>query len=117
MCDQTYPFPQVFLVDGAGSPQHSTQLPNLVPCWSFPPAQDRVRSHGKSRGYMGVSPGLAMVVLCLFLLVFSALGFELYQIHNIQKKLARTPVRSHGVGVNVEVYMESVRKENCLKLN
>ncbi|XP_053179162.1 tumor necrosis factor ligand superfamily member 6 [Scomber japonicus] len=87
MCDQSYPFPQVFLVDRAEGPQHSGQLPNLVPCWSFPPAQERVRSREKSRGYMGVSPGLAMVVLCLFLLVFAALGFEFYQIYNLKTEL------------------------------
>ncbi|KAM3619047.1 uncharacterized protein V6R79_002177 [Siganus canaliculatus] len=86
--DQTYPFPQVFLVEGGGGgPQHSAQPPNLVPCWSFPPAQERTRSREKSRGCMGVSPGLALVVLMLFLLVFAGLGFEAYQIHTMQKKL------------------------------
>ncbi|XP_070765496.1 tumor necrosis factor ligand superfamily member 6 [Enoplosus armatus] len=88
-CDQSYPFPQVFLVDGGGGPQHSAQPPSLVPCWSFPPAQERVRSRGKSRGCMGVSPGLALVVLMLFLLVFVALGFEAYQINNIQTELRK----------------------------
>ncbi|KAM7410284.1 hypothetical protein PAMA_001634 [Pampus argenteus] len=86
-CNQSYPFPQVFLVDGDGGPQHSGQLPNLVPCWPFPPAQDRVRSRGKSRGCMGVSHSLAIVVLFLFLLVFGALGFEAYQIYKIQKEI------------------------------
>ncbi|XP_042273048.1 tumor necrosis factor ligand superfamily member 6 [Thunnus maccoyii] len=97
MGDQSYPFPQVFLVDGGGGQQNSGQLPNLVPCWSFPPAQGRMRSRGKSRGCMGVSPGLAMVVLFLFLLVFAALGFETYQIYKIKaemkemKKVEREP--------------------------
>ncbi|KAM7388511.1 hypothetical protein PAMP_024681 [Pampus punctatissimus] len=86
-CNQSYPFPQVFLVDRDGGPNHSDQLPNLVPCWPFPPAQDRVRSRGKSRGCMGVSPSLAIVVLFLFLLVFAALGFQTYQIYKIQKKM------------------------------
>ncbi|XP_026161259.1 tumor necrosis factor ligand superfamily member 6 [Mastacembelus armatus] len=86
-CDQTYPLPQVFLVDGGGDPQFSTQPPNLVPCWSFPPAHQRIRSRGKSQGCMGVSPGLAMLVLLLFLLVFAGLGFEAYQIHNMQTEL------------------------------
>ncbi|XP_041862771.1 tumor necrosis factor ligand superfamily member 6 isoform X2 [Melanotaenia boesemani] len=76
---------KVFLVDGGGG--HPTQPPNLVPCWSFPPAQERMRSRGKSRGCMGISPSLAMVVLLLFLLVFAALGFEAYQILDIQKKM------------------------------
>lgn len=112
MCDQSYPFPQVFLVDGAGAPQHSSQPPNLVPCWSFPPAQNRVRSHGKSRSCMGVSPSLSMTVLFLFLLVFVALGFETYQIYKIQAELKEMrQVRSHCVGMDVEVYMESARKE------
>ncbi|XP_076578498.1 tumor necrosis factor ligand superfamily member 6 [Chaetodon auriga] len=86
-CDQSYPFPQVFLVDEGGGPQHPTQPPCLVPCWSFPPAQERARSRGKSQSSMGVRPGVALVVLMLFLLVFAALGFEAYQIHNMQKEL------------------------------
>ncbi|XP_070688785.1 tumor necrosis factor ligand superfamily member 6 [Pempheris klunzingeri] len=84
-CDQSYPFPQVFLVDG--SPHHPAQPPSLVPCWSFPPAQERVRSRGKSRGCMGVSPSLALLVLFLFLLAFVALGFEAYQIHDMQEDM------------------------------
>ncbi|XP_017262641.1 tumor necrosis factor ligand superfamily member 6 [Kryptolebias marmoratus] len=90
-CDQRYPFPQVFLVDEGGGPRHSAQAPNLVPCWSFPPAVEKMRSRGKSRGCMGVSPSLAMVVLMLFLLVFAALGFEAWQILQIQKKMKDTP--------------------------
>lgn len=86
-CDQCYPLPQVYLVDGGGGTQRSGQPPNLVPCWSFPPAQERVRSHQKSRGFMGVSPCLALVVMLLFLLVFGALGFEAYQIYNMQTEL------------------------------
>lgn len=86
-CDQSYPFPQVFLVDGAGGEPQSGQIPNLVPCWSFPPAQERVRSRRKSNGCMGISHGLAVVVLLLFLLVFAALGFGAYQIYNMQTEL------------------------------
>ncbi|KAK5869979.1 hypothetical protein PBY51_024651 [Eleginops maclovinus] len=85
--DQSYPFPQVFLVDGGGGPQHAAQPPSLVPCWSYPPPQERSRSRGKSRGCMGVSPGLALIVLMLFLLVFAALGLEAYQIINMQEEL------------------------------
>ncbi|XP_047442844.1 tumor necrosis factor ligand superfamily member 6 [Mugil cephalus] len=93
--DQSYPIPQVFLVDGGGGPQHSAQPPGLIPCWSFPPAVERSRSHEKSRGCMGISPGGAMIVLLLFLLVFAALGFEAIQISNIQKELAdRTQVEA-----------------------
>uniref|UniRef100_A0A3Q3IMH2 THD domain-containing protein n=1 Tax=Monopterus albus TaxID=43700 RepID=A0A3Q3IMH2_MONAL len=83
--DQSYPFPQVFLVDEGGGPQMSSQPPNLVPCWSFPPAQERMRKREKN--WMGVSPSVALIVLLLFLLVFAALGFEAYQIHNMQKQL------------------------------
>ncbi|XP_034003164.1 tumor necrosis factor ligand superfamily member 6 [Trematomus bernacchii] len=85
--DQSYPFPQVFLVDGGGGPQHSANPPNLVPCWSYPPPQERVRSRGKSRGCMGVSPALSLIVLMLFLLVFVALGFEAYQVINMQGEM------------------------------
>ncbi|KAG7471720.1 tumor necrosis factor ligand superfamily member 6-like [Solea senegalensis] len=88
-CDQNYPFPEVFLVESGGSPQRSAQPPGLqAPSWSFPAAQERVRSRGKSRGFMGVSPSLAMMVLMLFLLVFAALGFEAFQVHNMQTELA-----------------------------
>lgn len=85
--DQTYPFPQMFFVGGGGGSQNSVQQPNLVPCWSFPPAQERIRNQGRSRGCGGMSTGAALVVLMLFLLIFTALGFEAYQIHNIQKEL------------------------------
>ncbi|XP_068566544.1 tumor necrosis factor ligand superfamily member 6 [Cebidichthys violaceus] len=85
---QSYPYPQVFLVDGGDGAQRSGQQPSLVPCWSFPPAQERARSRGgKSRGCMGVGAGPALVVLMLFLLVFVALGFEAYQINKMQAEL------------------------------
>ncbi|KAM4739484.1 tumor necrosis factor ligand superfamily member 6 [Anableps anableps] len=86
-CDQKYPFPQVFLVDEGGGQRQSVTPPNLIPCWSFPPAQETMRNRSKSRGCMGVSYSLVMIVLMLFLLVFAALGFEAWQILNIQKKL------------------------------
>ncbi|AWP11306.1 putative tumor necrosis factor ligand superfamily member 6-like [Scophthalmus maximus] len=86
-CDQRHPFPHGFPGDGGGSPQHSAQPPNLVPCWSFSPAQERARSRGKDRGFIGVSPCLALIVLLLFLLVFAALGFEAYQIYKMQTEL------------------------------
>lgn len=95
-CDQTYPLPQVFLVDQAGELQEPNQAPNLVPCWSFPPPQERQRSRRKSWSCMGVSPTLALVVLMLFLLVFGALGFEAYQIYQMQKELRELgEVRGH----------------------
>ncbi|XP_041791874.1 tumor necrosis factor ligand superfamily member 6 [Chelmon rostratus] len=87
-CNQNYPFPQVFLVDEGGGSQQGMQPPGLIPCWSFPPAVERVRSRGKSQGCMGVRPCAALIVLMLFLLVFAALGFEAYQIYNMQKELS-----------------------------
>lgn len=36
---------------------------------------------------MGVSPCVALVVLMLFLLVFAGLGFEAYEIYEMQKEL------------------------------
>lgn len=85
--DQSYPFPQVFLVNGGASSPSSDQPPALVPCWPFPPAQQRVRGREKSRGCMGISHSLAMIVLLLFLLVFAALGFEAYQIYQMQTEM------------------------------
>lgn len=87
--EQNYPFPQMFLVDGGGGgrQQDSAQPPSLIPCWSFPPAQERMKSRGKSKGCMGISPGLALVVLFLFLLVFAALGFEAFKISRIEDQL------------------------------
>nr|XP_040039335.1 tumor necrosis factor ligand superfamily member 6 [Gasterosteus aculeatus aculeatus] len=82
---QSYPFPQVFLVDGGGGPQHADQQPSLVPCWSFPPAQRSSGRRGKSRRCTGA--GAALVVLLLFLLVFASLGMEAYQIHSMQAEL------------------------------
>lgn len=102
-CDQTYPFPQVFLVDQAGGLQQPDQPPNLVPCWSFPPPQERARSRRKSWSCMGVSPSIALVVLMLFLLVFGALGFESYQIFKMQKELIQLgEVRSHRGLMGIE---------------
>ncbi|XP_068599958.1 tumor necrosis factor ligand superfamily member 6 [Brachionichthys hirsutus] len=83
-CDGTYPFPQVFVVDGGGQPPQPAHPPSLVPCWSRQPPQ---RKRGKSWGFMGVSAGVALGVLMLFLLVFVALGFEASQIYGMQKEL------------------------------
>ncbi|KAM3876150.1 tumor necrosis factor ligand superfamily member 6 [Diretmus argenteus] len=86
--DQSCPLPQVFLVDSGRGPEHSLHPPNLVPCWSFPPAQERARSRGR-RGCMGVNPGLLMVLLFLMLLLFAALGLGAYQIRQIQEELTK----------------------------
>ncbi|KAM6921149.1 tumor necrosis factor ligand superfamily member 6 [Xenentodon cancila] len=83
--DHNYPFPQVFVVDRGGGSHNLEQPPNLIPCWSFPPAQERVRR--KRGGCLGISYSLTLILLLLFLLVFAALGFEAYQIMHIQKQL------------------------------
>lgn len=107
--EQNYPFPQVFLVDGGGGggggPQHSAQPPSLVPCWSFPPPQERVRSRGKSRGCMGISPGLALLVLFLFLLVFAALGFQAFKIVKIENQLRGTTEEVRNIMENSKVHV------------
>lgn len=85
--DQTCPLPQVFFINEGGGVQRSVQSSNLVPCWSFPQPRERTRRQERNRGCMGVGSGAALVVLMLFLLVFAALGFEAYQIQNLQKDL------------------------------
>lgn len=86
-CEQTYPFPQVFLVDAGGGSQRPDQPPSLVPCWSHLSAQGSAGRRRRSHGGMGVSPCTALLVLMLFLLVFAGLGFEAYQISELQKEL------------------------------
>ncbi|XP_061895429.1 tumor necrosis factor ligand superfamily member 6 isoform X2 [Entelurus aequoreus] len=89
--DQSYPFPQMLAVDGGQFQHHqhhgSDLLPGLVPCWSFPPARERPRGRRAGGGYAGAIPGLAMVMLLLFVLVFAALGFGGYQIHKMQTEM------------------------------
>ncbi|CAB1331997.1 unnamed protein product [Coregonus sp. 'balchen'] len=82
---QGYPYPQVFLVDSGGGPQPSVQPPGMLPCWSFPPAHERVRERGRARGVGSWS--LAVALLFLLLLVFGALGLGAYQIIKLQTQL------------------------------
>ncbi|KAJ7986581.1 hypothetical protein DPEC_G00341350 [Dallia pectoralis] len=84
---QGYPYPQVFLVENGGGQQPSDHPPGLVPCWSFPPAQQMVRERARTRGCSSWSLGLAL--LFLLLLVFGALGLGAYQIHKLQTQLDR----------------------------
>ncbi|XP_029542875.1 tumor necrosis factor ligand superfamily member 6-like [Oncorhynchus nerka] len=85
---QGYPYPQVFLVDSGRGPQPSVQPPGMLPCWSFPPAQERVMKRGRGRGCRGVgSWSLTMALLFLLLLVFGALGLGTYQIIKLQTQL------------------------------
>ena len=85
--EQKYGYPQVFLVDAGGGSQRPGQPPELVPCWSQVAGQGSVGRRRKSPGGIGVSPGGALVVLILFLLIFAGLGFEAYQIYEIEKDL------------------------------
>ncbi|XP_043986277.1 tumor necrosis factor ligand superfamily member 6 isoform X2 [Gambusia affinis] len=87
----------VFLVDEGGGQRSSATPPNLIPCWSFPQARETTRSHSKSRGCMGVSCSLAMILLMLFLLVFAALGFEAWQILRLQQKLKNVEKVEHDL--------------------
>ncbi|XP_072294773.1 tumor necrosis factor ligand superfamily member 6 [Eucyclogobius newberryi] len=83
---QNIPYPQVFIVDGGGG--HPNQpLPNLVPCWSFPQAHERVRNPGRSGGCMGASSRLVVLVLLLFALVFASLGLGAVWTVNLQRDL------------------------------
>ncbi|XP_077440784.1 tumor necrosis factor ligand superfamily member 6 [Vanacampus margaritifer] len=77
-CDQSYPFQQVFFVDGVDQRQH----PALQPNWP-----QRGRRVGGSGGCTGFIPTLTTVVLVLFLLVFTALGFGGYLMYNMQTEL------------------------------
>ncbi|XP_033821329.1 tumor necrosis factor ligand superfamily member 6 [Periophthalmus magnuspinnatus] len=85
--DQTIPYPQVFIVDRGGHPNPHGTLPNLVPCWSFPPAHETVTRPERSRGCMGASSRLVGVVLLLFALVFASLGMGAMWTVNLQKQL------------------------------
>lgn len=85
-CDQTYPYPQVFLVDAGGGSQRLSQQPSLVPCWTHPPAHEDAGGPRRSRGSRGLSPCTALVLMMLFLLAFAGLGFEAYEIYRMKKE-------------------------------
>uniref|UniRef100_A0A8C1MTQ2 Fas ligand (TNF superfamily, member 6) n=1 Tax=Cyprinus carpio TaxID=7962 RepID=A0A8C1MTQ2_CYPCA len=59
-------------------PRHAE--PQLVPCWTFPPA----RAEMKKRGWGGMNAGMAWVLTLILLLVFAALGLGAYQILRLQ---------------------------------
>ncbi|KAM9831184.1 tumor necrosis factor ligand superfamily member 6 [Neosynchiropus ocellatus] len=86
--NQNYPHPRVFVVDAGGGQQPLSQHPYHGPGWSFPPAQEIMRKKRKRYSFMGVSSGLVMVVLLLFLLVFVAMGYGTYQIFKMQEQLS-----------------------------
>lgn len=85
-CEQRYPA-EVFFVDGDGSHLHSSQHPNHLTWMPLPPAREKKKGHGKSWGFMGLNPGGALIALMLFMLVFTILGFEAYQILQLREKL------------------------------
>ncbi|XP_067085781.1 tumor necrosis factor ligand superfamily member 6 [Osmerus mordax] len=85
-CSMTTPYPQVFMVDNNRDPPSSVHPPDLVPCWMFPPAQERVRRR-REKGWP-CQGGLLLAVLFVLLLVFAALGLGALQIHRLQMELA-----------------------------
>ncbi|XP_053707625.1 tumor necrosis factor ligand superfamily member 6 [Synchiropus splendidus] len=94
--NQNYPHPGVFVVDAGGGQQPLNQYPYHGPSWSFPPAQEVMRKKRKSYSFMGVSSGLVMVVLLLFLLVFVAMGYGTYKIFKMQEQLSRMAQVNHA---------------------
>ncbi|XP_046893248.1 tumor necrosis factor ligand superfamily member 6 isoform X2 [Hypomesus transpacificus] len=85
-CSMTTPYPQVFMVDHGRDPPSTVHPPDLVPCWMFPPAQERVRRRGGKE--WPCQGALLLAVLFVLLLVFAALGLGALQIHRLQMELA-----------------------------
>lgn len=71
-------YPPVFTVD----PARAGTEPPMVPCWTFPPAQVRV----KKRGWR-VTGSAGCLLIMVFLTVFAALGLGTYQIMKLQTEL------------------------------
>ncbi|CAL8309137.1 unnamed protein product [Lota lota] len=86
--DQRHRCPGVFHVDGGHDPANPPlPPPRMAPYWSIPAAQEMVNHHRKSNGCLGISHSGVTVLLLLFLLVFTTLGFGAYQIYNLQVDL------------------------------
>ncbi|CAL8254710.1 unnamed protein product [Merluccius merluccius] len=86
--DQRHRYPGVFHVDGGQDAwRPPVPPPRMVPSWSFPAAQEMVYHRRKSKGCMGISHNVAIVLLLLFLLVFAFMGIGSYQIHKLQGDL------------------------------
>ncbi|KAJ0032259.1 hypothetical protein NQD34_002340 [Periophthalmus magnuspinnatus] len=113
--DQTIPYPQVFIVDRGGHPNPHGTLPNLVPCWSFPPAHETVTRPERSRGCMGASSRLVGVVLLLFALVFASLGMGAMWTVNLQKQLKDMRKLSMTHFHNVSGHPENVATQKTLR--
>ncbi len=90
-----HPSQPVFMVDsGSGHPKqhryYHQQMPRhtepqLVPCWTFPPA----RAEMKKKGWGRMNAGMAWVLTLILLLVFAALGLGAYQILRLQTEVQR----------------------------
>nr|WOK15261.1 tumor necrosis factor ligand superfamily member 6 [Osteobrama belangeri] len=90
-----HPSQPVLMVDSSGGhpkqhryydqqmPRHTE--PQLVPCWTFPPA----RAEMKRRDCGRMNTGMAWVLILILLLVFAALGLGAYQILRLQTEVER----------------------------
>ncbi|XP_058612396.1 tumor necrosis factor ligand superfamily member 6 [Onychostoma macrolepis] len=91
----SHPSQPVFMVDSGGDhpkqhryyhqqmPRHAE--PQLVPCWTFPPA----RAEMKKRDWGRMNAGMAWVLILILLLIFAALGLGAYQIQKLQTEVQR----------------------------
>ncbi|XP_026147193.1 tumor necrosis factor ligand superfamily member 6 [Carassius auratus] len=111
-----HPSPPVFVVDSdRGHPKqhryYHQQMPRhaepqLVPCWTFPPA----RAEMKRRGWGGMNAGMAWVLTLILLMVFAALGLGAYQIQRLQ-----TEVQQLSQGMPAQ--MQSIAPQRQVGLN
>ncbi|CAL8270816.1 unnamed protein product [Arctogadus glacialis] len=100
--DQRHRYPGVFHVDGHQDQEcPPVPPPRMAPYWSSPAAHASHRR--KSNGCLGISHSGVTVLLLLFLLVFTTLGFGAYQIHNLQVdlRLIHKTDRMHSSDTNI----------------
>ncbi|KAI5090464.1 tumor necrosis factor ligand superfamily member 6, partial [Silurus meridionalis] len=80
-----YTYPPVFTVDAAGGFQRQHQAegiePPPIPCWTFPPAQVRVKKSGR------VTNSAGCLLIMVLLTIFAAMGLGAYQIRKLQTEL------------------------------
>ncbi|XP_043075049.1 tumor necrosis factor ligand superfamily member 6 [Puntigrus tetrazona] len=111
-----HPSQPVFMVDSGGGhpkqpryyhrqmPRHTE--PQLVPCWTFPPA----RAETKRRGLGRMNAGMAWVLIMILLLVFAALGLGAYQILRLQREMER-------LSLEMPSRMQSIAPQKQVGLN
>ncbi|KAI5623585.1 tumor necrosis factor ligand superfamily member 6 [Silurus asotus] len=82
---QGYTYPPVFTVDAAGGFQRQHQAagiePPPIPCWTFPPAQVRVKKSSR------VTNSAGCLLIMVLLTIFAAMGLGAYQIRKLQTEL------------------------------